>query len=182
MARAVNAEDSLAGVAPGAGGPDVDGPVTAPVESSSEQGRLRRMLHATIPGCWGAVIFAALSFTPSLLPRGGFIQGLVCGITASIGYGLGVLAAWLWRAFADRQARSPKPSSWRILAIGGGLLLVLAFGLGQYWQAEIRSLMGVTDYNIASSSPRPSSRCSSSHSSCSSGVASGASTAGSRSC
>ena len=149
MARAVNAEDSLTGVAPGAAGPTDAGSVTAPAEPSAGPGRLRRMLHATIPGCWGAVIFAALSFTPSLLPRGGFIQGLVCGITASIGYGLGVLAAWLWRAFADRPPRSPKPSSWRILAIGGGVLLVLAFGLGQYWQAEIRSLMGVTDYNIA---------------------------------
>jgi uncharacterized membrane protein len=94
------------------------------------------------------VIFAALSFTPSLLPRGGFIQGLVCGITAAIGYGLGVLAAWLWRAFADREARHPARSSWRILVIGGGLLLVVAFGLGQYWQHEIRSLMGVTEYNI----------------------------------
>jgi len=95
------------------------------------------------------VIFAALSFTPSLLPRGGFTQGLVCGITASIGYGLGVLAAWLWRGFADREPREPKPSSWRILLIGGALLLVVSFGLGQYWQHEIRGLMGVTEYNLA---------------------------------
>src|SRR4051812_20086380 len=112
-------------------------------------GRLRRLLHFTLPGCWGAVLFAALSFTPSLLPRGGFIQGLVCGITASIGYGLGVLGAWLWRAFADREPREPRSSSWRALFIGGGVLLVVFFGLGQYWQHEIRSLMGVTDYNIA---------------------------------
>ena len=123
--------------------------VTPPREPSSRPGRLRGLVHGTLPGCWGAVIFAALSFTPSLLPRGGFIQGLVCGITASIGYGLGVLAAWLWRGFADREARSPKPSSWRVLLIGGGLLLVVAFGMGQYWQHEIRSLMGVTEYNIA---------------------------------
>src|SRR6476661_10687923 len=112
-------------------------------------GRLRGWLHFTLPGCWGGVLFAALSFTPSLLPRGGFIQGLVCGITASIGYGLGVLAAWLWRAFADRGPRDPKPSSWRALVVGSGVLLVAAFGLGQYWQHEIRALMGVTEYNLA---------------------------------
>jgi len=41
------------------------------------------MLYATLPGCWGAIIFACLSFTPSLLPRGGLIQGIVCGITAA---------------------------------------------------------------------------------------------------
>ena len=147
MARAVNAEEPVAAAARSAGEADVS--VTPPREPSSRPGRLRGLVHGTLPGCWGAVIFAALSFTPSLLPRGGFIQGLVCGITASIGYGLGVLAAWLWRGFADREARSPKPSSWRVLLIGGGLLLVVAFGMGQYWQHEIRSLMGVTEYNIA---------------------------------
>ncbi len=118
-------------------------------EAPPAPGRIRRLLHFTLPGSYGAVLFAALSFTPSLLPRGGFIQGLVCGITAAIGYGLGVLAAWLWRAFADREPRRPKPSSWRTFFIASGLLLVVAFALGQYWQHEIRSLMGVTEYNIA---------------------------------
>ena len=46
-------------------------------------------------------------------------------------------------------AAQPKPSSWRVLLIGGGVLLVVSFGLGQYWQPEIRDLMGVTEYNIA---------------------------------
>jgi uncharacterized membrane protein len=141
--------DATEPVAAGAPSPDEHVGAAPPEEPTPRRGRFRGLLHATLPGCWGAVIFAALSFTPSLLPRGGFIQGLVCGITASIGYGLGVLAAWLWRAFADREPREPKPSSWRILLIGGGLLLVVAFALGQYWQAQIRSLMGVTDYSIA---------------------------------
>jgi uncharacterized membrane protein len=95
------------------------------------------------------VVFAALSFTPSLLPRGGLIQGIVCGITAAIGYGMGVLAAWVWRAYADRDARQPKASSWRVLLIAGAVLLSVSFGLGQYWQSEIRALMGVTDHNLA---------------------------------
>src|SRR3954467_12387933 len=94
-------------------------------EVAPARGRVLGLLHFTLPGCWGAVLFAALSFTPSLLPRGGFIQGLVCGITASIGYGLGVLGAWLWRAFADREPREPRSSSWRALFIGGGVLLVV---------------------------------------------------------
>jgi uncharacterized membrane protein len=108
----------------------------------------RRLLYATLPGCWGALIFACLSFTPSLLPRGGIVQGLVWGITAAIGYGLGVLAAWVWRAFADRDPRRPRRWAWLTFFITGGVLLAVAFGLGQYWQYEIRKLMGVTDYNI----------------------------------
>ncbi|HYB85599.1 MAG TPA: alpha/beta-hydrolase family protein [Streptosporangiaceae bacterium] len=108
----------------------------------------RRLVHLTLPGCWGALIFACLSFTPSLLPRGGIIQGLVCGITAAIGYGLGVVAAWVWRAFADRDPRRPQRWAWRTFVITAVVLYVVSFGLGQYWQHEIRKLMGVTDYSI----------------------------------
>jgi uncharacterized membrane protein len=110
--------------------------------------RRRKLLYATLPGCWGALIFACLSFTPSLLPRGGIVQGLVWGITAAIGYGLGVLAAWVWRAFADREPRRPRRWAWLAFFIIGGVLLAAAFALGQYWQYEIRKLMGVTEYNI----------------------------------
>jgi uncharacterized membrane protein len=117
-------------------------------QPSPEPGRPRKLLFVTLPGCWGALIFACLSFTPSLLPRGGVVQGLVWGITAAIGYGLGVLAAWVWRAFADRDPRRPRRWAWLTFFITGGVLLAVAFGLGQYWQYEIRKLMGVTDYNI----------------------------------
>jgi uncharacterized membrane protein len=118
----------------------------APAEE--KQPAERRLLYVTLPGCWGALIFGCLSFTPSLLPRGGLIQGIVFGITAAIGYGLGVIAAWIWRAFADRDARRPRHRSWLIFFIAGGVLYAVSFGLGQYWQYEIRKLMGVTEYNI----------------------------------
>src|SRR5215469_13018598 len=82
----------------------------------ARHGKPRRLLYLTLPGCWGALIFGCLSFTPSLLPRGGVIQGIVFGITAAIGYGLGVLAPSIWRAFADeipggRGAGPGSPSS-----------------------------------------------------------------------
>jgi uncharacterized membrane protein len=109
----------------------------------------RKLLYVTLPGCWGALILACLSFTPSLLPRGGIVQGLIWGITAAIGYGLGVLAAWIWRAFAGRDPRHPRRRSWTVLFISAAVLIVVSFGLGQYWQYEIRKLMGVTEYNIA---------------------------------
>ncbi|SBT93004.1 Uncharacterized membrane protein [Streptomyces sp. DI166] len=117
-------------------------------EPTPPPARWRGQLRVTLPGCWGALLLACLSFTPSLLPRGGVLQGLICGISAAIGYGLGVLAAVVWRAFADRDPRPPRRWSWPVFWIGGTVLFGVAFGLGQYWQHEIRDLMGVREYNV----------------------------------
>ncbi len=108
-----------------------------------------RWVHSlTLPGLWGALVFSCLSFTPSLLPRSGVTQGLVWGITGAIGYGLGVLAAAIWRAFPDRPPRTPRTWAWRTFAIAGAVLLVASFALGQYWQVQVRDRMGVSDYSI----------------------------------
>jgi uncharacterized membrane protein len=73
---------------------------------------------------------------------------VISGITAVIGYGLGVWAASIWRAFAGREPRQPRRWAWRTFFVSAIVLFAVAFGLGQYWQYEIRKLMGVTDYNI----------------------------------
>src|SRR5690349_17194769 len=59
----------------------------------------RRRFRYTLPGAWVVVAFVCLSFTPSLVPRPGAYQGVVCGISAAIGYGLGVVGARVWRDF-----------------------------------------------------------------------------------
>jgi uncharacterized membrane protein len=128
---------------------EADGSQPSPEPSKLRKpGKPRKLLYVTLPGCWGGLIFACLSFTPSLLPRGGLIQGVICGITAAIGYGLGVLAAAIWRAFADREPRRPRRWAWPVFFITGAVLFAASFGLAQYWQHEIRKLMGVTDYSI----------------------------------
>ena len=139
-----------------AGRPGAEKPAAAGESAQADQssepapppGKHRKLLYVTLPGCWGGLVLACLSFTPSLLPRGGLTQGLVWGITAAIGYGLGVLAASIWRAFADREPRRPRRWAWRTFVISAAALLVIFFGLGQYWQYEIRKLMGVTAYNV----------------------------------
>jgi len=136
--------------APAGPSPD-EHPAVATAEGpqpSPEPRRPRKLLYLTLPGCWGGLIFGCLSFTPSLLPRGGVIQGVVFGITAAIGYGLGVWAASIWRAFADREPRQPRRRAWLTFFIAGAALYVVGFALGQYWQYEIRKLMGVTEYAI----------------------------------
>ena len=49
----------------------------------------------------------------------------------------------------DRDPRRPRRRSWLVFFISAAVLVVVSFGLGQYWQYEIRKLMGVTEYNIA---------------------------------
>ena len=112
---------------------------------------MRRHLPYTLPGLWFALLFTCLSFTPSLLPRSGLVQGLVCGINAAIGYGLGVFAAAAWRAVADRGARTPRQASWPLLAVAAAVALPVAIVLGRYWQDRIRDLMGVASDPPASS-------------------------------
>ena len=129
-------------------GPPASAPPAESRQLSPEPAKPRKLLYVTLPGCWGALIAGCLSFTPSLLPRGGLVQGVIWGITAAIGYGLGVLAAWIWRAFADRDARRPRHRSWTVFFISAAVLIVVFFGLGQYWQYQIRNLMGVTGYSI----------------------------------
>ncbi|MFP2895441.1 alpha/beta hydrolase [Corallococcus sp. 4LFB] len=102
-----------------------------------------RWLRYTLPGSWVALLFACLAFTPSLLPRGGPFQGFVSGLSAAIGYGLGCLGAWLWREFADRPARTPRPRAWQAFFITGGVALVASLLLGWHWQQRIRELMGM---------------------------------------
>jgi uncharacterized membrane protein len=58
----------------------------------------------------------------------------VCGISAAIGYGVGVAAAWVWRAFADRGPRPPRPGAWRVFAVSAVVALLAAIVLGQWWQ------------------------------------------------
>ncbi len=110
----------------------------------------RRRFRYTLPGAWVALVFACLAFTPSLLPRSGIIQGALCGISAAIGYGFGVLGAWVWRAFADREARPARPRSWRIFFVVAAITLLVAFLAGRRWQAQIRDLMGVDAPGVVS--------------------------------
>src|SRR4029079_15094917 len=65
-----------------------------------------------------------------------------------IGYGLGVLVASIWRAFADRGPRPPRPGSWRFFGISAIVLFAVFFALGQYWQSQIRSLVEITEHSV----------------------------------
>lgn len=111
-----------------------------PRRSVARRPRLRPFRY-TLPGLAGALFFLCASLTPSLLPRTGLTQGLISGISAAFGYGIGVVLAAAWRAVVDRVPRPPRRRSWFLL---GGIALVgfpAATAYGRYWQARIRELM-----------------------------------------
>jgi uncharacterized membrane protein len=97
----------------------------------------------TLPGCWGALVFILMSLSPSLLPRTAVTQGLVTGISAAIGYGLGVLGGVIGRAFADRDPRPASRRAWQVLAVAAAVLLPVALVLARVWQNRVRDLMEV---------------------------------------
>jgi len=125
-------------------------PAQAPPEPGqppqSRHGWWSRMLHRRhygFVGVLGAVTCFCLSLTPSLLPRGPGLQAVVGGISAAIGYGLGVLLVWLAGKLRNRPMRRPGRTAWRILAVVAAVAVLIFLYLGAGWQQEIHEMMGL---------------------------------------
>ncbi|NEK57992.1 hypothetical protein GCU56_08920 [Geodermatophilus sabuli] len=110
----------------------------------------QRWPRLSLPGCWGAVVLVCASLTPSLLPREGVAQGVVSGIGAAMGYGVGVLAAAVWRALADRGPRPPRRWAWRVFLAAAAVLVAAFLVLGRRWQGMLRELMGLPGESLGS--------------------------------
>src|SRR5918997_3391044 len=112
---------------PSAGGAEVASP--PPVAPAAGGDRPRRRWQRWLPrytwsGALGALLFGCASLTPSLLPRGWLLQGLIAGITAAIGYGVGVAIAWFVAELTEsRMSRGFRRGAWKALAVAGAPLL-----------------------------------------------------------
>ncbi|SLN59471.1 hypothetical protein ROG8370_02740 [Roseovarius gaetbuli] len=90
------------------------------------------------------VMFFAMSLTPSLIPRGPMVQGILGGLVMAIGYLGGRIAALIW--FAVDFPRLSQPTSRILLLLLVGLALAsLAFTLtaSLTWQNDLRTKMGM---------------------------------------
>ncbi|MGW4242819.1 alpha/beta hydrolase [Nocardia sp. NPDC004722] len=118
--------------------------------------RLEDVVRPSYPGLVVAAIFFAWSCSPSLMPRTWLFQGLVTGISAAIGYGVGCVLQWAFLKWV--WPRIPEAGTWAklwhpsdvargitkivvvlVCVVGAGLVLARS----ARWQRDLEVLMGM---------------------------------------
>ncbi|MEV5649401.1 alpha/beta-hydrolase family protein [Nocardia sp. NPDC052254] len=98
-------------------------------------------------GLVSATVFFAWSVTPSLLPRDWLFQGLISGLNAAIGYGVGCLLEWGFRTLIRPRLRFRTPSLRVRYAVKVTILVICVLTamymlvLSADWQRQIYGLM-----------------------------------------
>ncbi|CAM2928693.1 alpha/beta hydrolase [Skermania piniformis] len=116
----------------------------------STLGRIERIVDLNYVGLALAGIFFAWSVTPSLVPRDWLFQGLISGINAALGYGLGCLLEWGWRSWVRPRLSVGSPPIWVsrgakvAVVVVVAVVAVLMLVQSARWQREIAGLMGMT--------------------------------------
>jgi uncharacterized membrane protein len=119
----------------------------------------RRERHPMLVWAWGLVrldfvgvafgaLLFCLSLTPSLLPRGWLFQGIIGGINAAIGYGVGVvIGALVWQLLRGRAWWPPTArvlyglkAATVALSVSACVLMVVPAAA---WQRRLSELMGI---------------------------------------
>ena len=122
------------------------GPTAAAPARPSRPSLIRRYLgRFSSTGLVVALLFYWISLTPSLIPRSWVFQGAITGISAVVGYGIGLLLHW---TFVTAGVRIPWPTrtrriAWWTLAAGTVVVVPTAVVLGVYWQDQVRELFGM---------------------------------------
>ena len=107
------------------------------------------LVRLDVTGVAAAALFFCLSLTPSLLPRDWLTGGIIGGINAAIGYGIGVLLGAVVRTLVLRRRTwwPLRPRARRLLAavvvalsIGVSVLMLVPAAA---WQREVAALMGI---------------------------------------
>lgn len=121
-----------------------EAPEQVVVHSHQDPTPSHKFWHLPYSAAVGALIGGALSLGPSLLPRSGLVQGLVFGVGAMVGYGVGLLIAWIIRQFSNRIGpwRGSR-KAWQILGVIAAIVLLYCLWAGKQAQSDISTLMGM---------------------------------------
>lgn len=97
----------------------------------------------SLPGLAGAALLFAAALSPALTPRSAVFQGAAAGVCLAIGYGLGVLVAWVLRRLGARPSPAARRRGRWTLAVGAPAIVLAALVMSWSWQRELRDLMGM---------------------------------------
>ncbi|WGZ90937.1 MAG: alpha/beta-hydrolase family protein [Candidatus Thiocaldithrix dubininis] len=87
-------------------------------------------------------LFLVLSLTPSLLPRPYALQGLISGISLSVGYMFGLIISAVWTYLGFKQPASYWQAKLRPLLLGLCLtLIIVTLYFSKQWQSNLHSFM-----------------------------------------
>ncbi len=94
------------------------------------------------------LIFATLGFaaslTPTLIPRGYLLQGVLSGLAAATGYGAGFFLHWLWRYLGLPTGRDSVLNAFKFAAAtASAVISTLFLWRAAGWQNSIRTVMGL---------------------------------------
>ncbi|WP_081706120.1 alpha/beta-hydrolase family protein [Nocardia sp. CNY236] len=109
--------------------------------------RAERIIDLNYVGLVVATVFFALSVTPSLVPRDWLFQGLISGINAALGYGVGCLLEWMFRLWVRPRLQISPPPTWVRYVAKSAVLFTAALAAALMlvqsarWQREITALM-----------------------------------------
>jgi uncharacterized membrane protein len=107
------------------------------------------LVHLDFVGVAFGAVFFCLSLTPSLLPRDWLFQGLIGGLNAAIGYGIGTFAGKMLRRFVLRRREWWPPSkrvryAMKAVVVAGSVAAsVLMLIPAAAWQRQVSALMGI---------------------------------------
>jgi len=122
-----------------------DTSVQQPQEAPAAESPRVFALRFSGPGLLVAAVFFALSLEPSLLPREALFQGIVSGVTLTIGYGIGVVGQWAWKYLRlpvpERGSITQRVIVWVAVIVIG---LFTAWSIWRHvgWQNDVREIVG----------------------------------------
>jgi uncharacterized membrane protein len=111
------------------------------------------LVHLDFVGVGFGALFFCLSLTPSLLPRDWLFQGLIGGLNAAIGYGIGVFLAKMLRRFVLRRSTWWPPSKRlqyalkAVIVAVSATVCVLMMIPAAAWQRQVSAVMGMEGPN-----------------------------------
>lgn len=119
---------------------------SVPPHGSIDQPGILRRVAGKVSGV-GLVLgalFMAASLTPSLIPRGQGVQGVLAGVCFAAGYGVAVLLRWIWVTL-DLPLIQGRTGRQMLLALATLAALIVGSFLAQAteWQNSIRREMGM---------------------------------------